>query len=145
MIAFISFYNIFVRKFCISLPLKCLSTSSQSGVSVYLPRLGLILLANICKAVDLPIPLVPTNPNTYPALGIGSLCNLNELAPNLWVVSLLRFLGRFMILRAPNGHFLTQRPQPMQRGSARDTTLEVELTSIHNLSALLTGHTFLHS
>jgi len=83
MIAFISFYNIFVRKFCISLPLKCLSTSSQSGVSVYLPRLGLILLANICKAVDLPIPLVPTNPNTYPALGIGSLCNLNELAPNL--------------------------------------------------------------
>jgi len=50
-----------------------------------------------------------------------------------------------MIFKAPNGHFLTQSPQPMQRGSANETILEVEDTSIHSLSALLTGQTFLHS
>lgn len=39
----------------------------------YLPKLGFCLPAKIFRAVDLPIPLVPTSPSTSPGLGIGSL------------------------------------------------------------------------
>lgn len=46
--------------------------------TVYRPRFGFCLPAKIFKAVDLPIPLVPTKPNTSPGRGIGSLCSLNE-------------------------------------------------------------------
>lgn len=42
------------------------------------PKLGFCLPAKILRAVDFPIPLVPTKPNTSPGLGIGSLCSLNE-------------------------------------------------------------------
>ena len=63
----------------------------------------------------LPIPLVPTNPKIAPFLGIGSLCNTNQLAPNLCDTWSGKSVGRFMILIASNGHFLTQRLQPMQR------------------------------
>lgn len=51
------------------------------GGSLYKPKFGYTLPLNIYNAVDLPIPFVPTNPNTYPGLGVGNLCNLNELDP----------------------------------------------------------------
>ena len=38
-----------------------------------LPRLGLSLPARILRAVDLPMPLVPTRPSTWPGRGTGSL------------------------------------------------------------------------
>ena len=38
-----------------------------------LPRLGLSLPASTLMAVDLPMPLVPTSPNTCPGRGIGNL------------------------------------------------------------------------
>lgn len=41
--------------------------------TLYLPRFGMSLLANILIAVDLPIPFVPTKPRTCPGLGTGSL------------------------------------------------------------------------
>lgn len=37
------------------------------------PRFGFCFPARIFKAVDLPIPLVPTKPNTSPARGVGNL------------------------------------------------------------------------
>ena len=37
------------------------------------PRLGFNFPAKILRAVDLPIPLVPTRPKTCPGLGVGSL------------------------------------------------------------------------
>lgn len=39
----------------------------------YFPRFGFCLPAKIFKAVDFPIPLVPTNPRTSPGRGIGNL------------------------------------------------------------------------
>jgi hypothetical protein len=45
-------------------PLKCLSTSGHSIFLSKLPRFGINLLPKICKAVDFPIPLVPTSPRT---------------------------------------------------------------------------------
>ena len=45
------------------------------------PRLGLNFPANICIAVDFPIPFVPTNPRILPRLGVGKRCNLNEFGP----------------------------------------------------------------
>lgn len=44
-----------------------------------LPRFGLSFPAKILRAVDFPIPFVPTNPRTWPGLGTGSLCNLKAL------------------------------------------------------------------
>lgn len=69
------------------------------------PRFGFCLPANIFKAVDFPIPLVPTRPNTSPGLGIGSLCNLNEFFEYLCVVSFSKLLGRLIIDIASKGHF----------------------------------------
>ena len=37
------------------------------------PKFGLSFPAKIFRAVDFPIPLVPTNPKTCPGLGTGSL------------------------------------------------------------------------
>lgn len=65
---------------CSSDPLKYFKTSSQSGGSSYLPKLGFNLPAKIFNAVLFPIPFVPTRPNTWPGLGIGSLCSLKLLA-----------------------------------------------------------------
>lgn len=93
----------------------------------------------------MPIPLVPTRPSTWPGLGVGSLCNLKEFMPYLCTQSLVRFLGRFIIFRAPKGHFFTHRPHPMHRGSFNVTILSVGPTSMHNLPDRFIGHTFLHS
>ena len=37
------------------------------------PRFGFCFPARIFKAVDFPIPFVPTNPKTSPGLGVGNL------------------------------------------------------------------------
>lgn len=107
--------------------------------------MGFIFPERIWRAVDLPIPFVPTNPSTWPGLGVGNLCNLKVLLPYLWVVSLSIFLGRLMILIAWNGHLLTQIPQPIQRISEISTNADCGVTSIQIFSVLLTGHPFLHS
>ena len=41
------------------------------------PRLGLSLPARTLRAVDLPMPFVPTSPSTCPGLGTGSLRGQN--------------------------------------------------------------------
>ena len=68
----------------------------------------------IYKAVDFPIPFVPTNPKTYPTLGVGKRCNLKELALYLWVIIVDKSFGKLIILTALNGHFITQALQPIQ-------------------------------
>ena len=79
--------------------------SSAEINTLNLPKLGFNLPAKIFRAVDLPIPLVPTRPSTWPGLGVGSLWSLNELGPNRCVVSLPKLLGRLIIEMASNGHF----------------------------------------
>lgn len=61
------------------------------------------------------IPFVPTNPNTYPGLGVGNLCNLNAFYPYWCVKSLLKSLGKLIIIIALKGHLLTQRAQPIHK------------------------------
>ena len=109
------------------------------------PRLGFILPAKIFKAVDFPIPFVPTKPSTCPVLGVGNLCSLNEFGPYLCVVSFSKFLGRLMMFRASNGHFFTQIPHPMQRSSEMYAIFDVPPTSMHIFPIFTTGHAFLHS
>ena len=116
----------------------------HSGGSLKLPKLGLSLFPNISKAVDFPIPLIPTNPKTWPGLGTGRRWSLNAFLPYLWVVSLSIFFGTLMIFIAEKGHFLTQIPHPTQRISEIEEIVEVGMTSIQSASVLLTGHPFLH-
>ena len=50
-----------------------------------------------------------------------------------------------MILIASKGQRFTHMPQPMHKISEMKHIVEVFVTSMHNLSALFTGHVFLHS
>ncbi|PIA14554.1 hypothetical protein COEREDRAFT_46771 [Coemansia reversa NRRL 1564] len=50
-----------------------------------------------------------------------------------------------MIVIAPNGHFFTHIPQPMQSSSEIAAIFEVGHTSMQSFPILFTGHTRLHS
>lgn len=97
------------------------------------PRLGLSLPDKTLRAVLLPMPLVPTSPSTCPGLGVGKRCNLNELGPNLCVVSFSKLVGKLMIVMAPKGHFRTHIPHPMHNVSEMNEMGSSGVTSIHSL------------
>ena len=69
----------------------------------------------------------------FPFLGIGSLCNMNQFSPNLWDTYSGRSVGRFIILIASKGHFLTQRLQPIHKASLIVAHLSDFSTLIHIL------------
>lgn len=119
--------------------------SFQAGGFSNFPRLGCKVPAKIFRAVDLPIPFVPTSPRTSPGRGVGSLWSLNELTPYLWVTSFCSSFGRLMILMASKGHLFTHKPQPIHSVSEIKQMTEVGSTSMQTLPALLTGQLFLHS
>lgn len=50
-----------------------------------------------------------------------------------------------MISMAPNGHFLTHMPHPMQSRSDMKAIFESGVTSMQSLPVRTTGHDFLHS
>jgi len=56
-----------------------------------------------------------------------------------------RFVGRLMIVMAPNGHFFGQIPHPMHRFSDMKAIFEVGSTSMHSRPLRTTGQDFLHS
>ena len=67
------------------------------------PRFGFCLPAKILRAVDFPIPFVPTSPNTCPGLGTGNRCSLKEFAEYRCVVSFSKFVGKLTMEMASNG------------------------------------------
>lgn len=137
--------NIFVKYCWSSEPRKCLIMAYHSGGSAKLPRLGRMLLLKMRRAVDLPIPFVPTRPRTWPTRGVGSLCSLKLLAPYRWVTCRSRPLGRLMILMAEKGQRLMHIPQPWHRCSEMKQIVEVGFTSIQRWPVLLTGQVLAHS
>ena len=54
--------------------------SDTLKLTVNFPKFGFCFPAKIFKAVDFPIPFVPTSPRTTPGRGIGRRCSLKELA-----------------------------------------------------------------
>lgn len=56
-----------------------------------------------------------------------------------------KLVGRLMISMAPNGHFLTHMPHPMQSRSDMKAIFESGVTSMQSLPVRTTGHDFLHS
>ncbi len=86
----------------------------QSGGFWKFPKFGLISPDRTFSVVLLPIPFWPSRPSTVPGEGMGKRKSLNALAPNLWLQSFSNSSGRFTILIALNGHFLTHIPQPLQ-------------------------------
>jgi hypothetical protein len=130
---------------CNSEPLKYLMTSCQSGGLSYLPKFGFNFPLRILRAVLLPIPLDPTKPRTCPGRGVGSRWSLKLLAEYLWVTWDSRFVGRFIMLIAPNGHFLGQIPHPIHKLSDINAILDSGLTSMQRRPLRTTGQDFLHS
>ena len=90
-----------------------------------LPKFGRSLFPKTYKAVDFPIPFVPTNPKTYPGLGVGNLWSLNEFLPYLCVISFDISLGKLIILIAWKGHLLMHKPHPMHKPSDISTHFDV--------------------
>src|SRR5665648_486019 len=70
------------------------------------------------SVVLLPIPFCPSKPSTVPGDGIGRRKSLKLLALKRWLQSFSSSSGKFTILMALKGHFLTHIPQPLQRVSA---------------------------
>jgi len=130
---------------CSSFPRKCLITSVQSGGSSNLPRFGFSFPLKILRAVLFPIPFDPTKPRTWPGRGVGSRWSLKLLAEYRCVIWDSRFVGRLMMVIAPNGHFLGQIPHPMHKFSDMKAIFEVGSTSIQSRPLRTTGHDFLHS
>ena len=56
-----------------------------------------------------------------------------------------RFVGRLMMLMAPNGHFLTQIPHPIHNLSEMKAIFDSGATSMQSFPVRTTGHDFLHS
>ncbi len=52
-----------------------------------------------------------------PGDGVGRRKSLKVFGPKRWLHSVSSSSGRFTIVSALNGHFLTQMPHPEQRGS----------------------------
>ena len=86
----------------------------QSGGELYLPKFGTISPESILRIVDLPIPFCPNKPRTNPEEGAGRWKSANELGPKRWLQPSSSSSGKFTMERAPNGHFLTQMPHPIQ-------------------------------
>jgi hypothetical protein len=126
-------------------PRKYFKISSQSGGLSNLPKFGLSLPLRIFNAVLFPMPLVPTNPKTWPGRGMGSLCNLKLFAEYRWVTWVSRFVGKLMMLIASKGHFLGQIPHPIHNRSEMKAILDPGSTSMHSLPVRTTGQDFLHS
>jgi hypothetical protein len=70
------------------------------------PKFGINLLLKIYKAVDLPIPLVPTSPITFPSWGMGKRYNLKEFLPKLWIISLQILCEKLFIYKPLKGHMV---------------------------------------
>jgi hypothetical protein len=86
--------------------------------------LGIIFIPRIYKAVDFPIQLQPTNPKTYPGLGVGNLWSLKEFFPYLCIISLVISLGKLIIFIAYNGNLLIHNPHPMHKYSSISTQFD---------------------
>lgn len=56
-----------------------------------------------------------------------------------------RFVGRLIILMAPNGHFFGQIPHPMHKLSDMKAIFDSGVTSMHRRPLRTTGQDFLHS
>ena len=56
-----------------------------------------------------------------------------------------RFVGRLMMLMAPNGHFFGQIPHPMHKLSDMKAIFESGVTSMQRRPLRTTGQDFLHS
>jgi hypothetical protein len=55
--------------------------SFHSGGFAKFPKFGLNWLPKTWRAVDLPIPLIPTRPKICPGLGVGNLWSLKAFLP----------------------------------------------------------------
>ncbi len=91
------------------------------------------------------MPFVPTRPKMLLTLGVGSRCKTNLLSPYRCVISLGKFLGKFIILIASKGHFRTQILHPIHNSSEIFACLSFYVTSMQIFPILFTGQYRLHS